>query len=1039
MATFTDLQTINKTVEAFEQALQKKDGGIIWTSVNSTIVYDKEGKHNLFYGIFRDITERKKAEETLRENEDRYRGLYESSKDGIASAAIDGHFLECNQAFADMLGYTKEEVYNLSFRDITPSKWHDSDAKLYIEQMIPRGYSDEYEKEFTRKDGTIFPVSLRGWFIEDREGARIGTWAIVHDITERKQAEESLQKSENKYRTLLETAGLSIAYWDTKGVLLLINNLGASQLSEQPKDLIGKSIQEILGEEKGDYYLKRMNAVANSGISQSYEDTVTLPSGISSFISTYSAVTDTNDQVIGIQAIANDITERKQTEDKVRWLAEFPSENPNPVLRIAKDGTILYANPASLTLLSTWNSQVGNLLPEPWYKYVADVLHHGSPKVVDVKCEKQLISLTFAPVVDREYVNLYGLDVTERKQAESALRESEKNFRNSLDNSPMGISIVDTLGEIIHTNQAHLDIWGYSSLEELKSIPPEARYATQTQPEAKRRLKRRRLGKSITNDFQVDIVRKDGEIRHLESFTHEILWNGKRRYQILYRDITERKQAEEEKRVYIAGIDNASDGIVFTGMKGDILYFNNSACRIFGYSSAEMRKMNISTFSATSADRKILEESMGEKREFFGEIMGLRKNRETFPAILSVSIVNDDKGDPISRMGVFRDTTERKQAEEREKQLQQELNLANRLATVGEMAAGIAHEINNPLTGVVGFSDLLLKKDLPEDIRKDVDIIHEGARRIADITQRMLSFARQHKPERTSVNINEIIEATLAMRAYEMESSNIKVTTELATDIPLTFADAGQLQQVFLNIILNAEMEMNLVYGKGNLLVKTERIDNTIKVSFEDDGSGIPKKNIDRLFDPFFTTRDPDKGTGLGLSICYTIVTQHGGKIYARSRLGKGATFFVELPIVTKEEQLKMAEPAAEVSKTLSRARVLVVDDDTIVQQLLSEVLDEEGYEVEIVENGDDALERINSKDYDVILLDIKLPGMSGIKLYEYMQTSIKSLIRKVIFITGDVMSADTMVFIKSAHVPHITKPFDAEQLKKEITKITSL
>ncbi len=140
-----------------------------------------------------EIAERVQAEEELRESEERYRGLHESSKDGIASADIDGNFSECNQAFADMLGYTKEEMYNLSFRDITPSKWYDIDAKLYIEQMIPRGYSDEYEKEYIRKDGTIFPVSLRGWFVEDKEGARTGTWAVVRDITERKRAEEELR------------------------------------------------------------------------------------------------------------------------------------------------------------------------------------------------------------------------------------------------------------------------------------------------------------------------------------------------------------------------------------------------------------------------------------------------------------------------------------------------------------------------------------------------------------------------------------------------------------------------------------------------------------------------------------------------------------------------------------------------------------------------------------------------------------------------------------------------------------------------------
>jgi signal transduction histidine kinase/ActR/RegA family two-component response regulator len=426
----------------------------------------------------------------------------------------------------------------------------------------------------------------------------------------------------------------------------------------------------------------------------------------------------------------------------------------------------------------------------------------------------------------------------------------------------------------------------------------------------------------------------------------------------------------------------------------------------------------------------------GEVRN--AELQLKRKDGTKIDVSLNISAVRDDQGNIIYSRSAWRDITERKLAEEREKQLQQELILASRLATAGEMAAGIAHEINNPLTGVIGFSSLLMKKDIPEDIRKDVNIIYDGAQRIADITGRMLSYTRQRKPERTSVNVNDIIENTLALRAYEMESSGIQVETRLDPDLPITTADAGQLQQVFLNIILNAEVEMIQAHGKGNLSVKTERIDNTIRVSFKDDGPGIPKKNLDKIFDPFFTTREVGQGAGLGLSVCHGIISQHRGKIYAQSRLGKGATFFVELPIVTKAEQLKLAEVAAKEPERVSRGRILVVDDDPIVQQFLNDVLTEEGHDVEIVENGEDALGRIDSEEYDVILLDIKLPGMSGIELYKYMQKAAKSLARRVVFITGDVMSKDTMSFLSRTKASYITKPFDAEQLKKEIDRIIS-
>ena len=244
---------------------------------------------------------------------------------------------------------------------------------------------------------------------------------------------------------------------------------------------------------------------------------------------------------------------------------------------------------------------------------------------------------------------------------------------------------------------------------------------------------------------------------------------------------------------------------------------------------------------------------------------------------------------------------ERKRAEEREKQLQIQLDLSRRLASGGVMVTGVAHEINNPLAKIIGFTELLMQKDIPEDTKEAVKTISDNAQRVAEIVQSLLTFAQQQELERTYVNINEIIRDTLALRAYMLETSNIKVTTQLAPNLPRTIADEGQIQQVFLNLIINAETEMKSAHGRGQLLVKTERIDNAIQISFADDGPGIAEENMWYLFVPFFTTRELGKGTGLGLSICYGIISQHNGRIYAKSEISKGATFFVELPILAEE------------------------------------------------------------------------------------------------------------------------------------------
>jgi signal transduction histidine kinase len=247
---------------------------------------------------------------------------------------------------------------------------------------------------------------------------------------------------------------------------------------------------------------------------------------------------------------------------------------------------------------------------------------------------------------------------------------------------------------------------------------------------------------------------------------------------------------------------------------------------------------------------------------------------------------------------VMRYAIERKRMEMEKEEIERKAQLASRLASIGELASGVAHEINNPLTGVIGCAQLLLdRKDIPEDIRHDVEIINEGAQRVANIVKKLLVFARQTKPEQRYVNINELIRNTLDLQAYALAANNIKLSLQLARDLPMTIADPAQLQQVFLNLIMNAETAMRLAHDKGKLSIKTEQIDNTIRISFKDNGPGIPKENLESIFNPFFTTREVGQGTGLGLSICHGIITRHGGKIYAQSTLGKGTTLIIELPI----------------------------------------------------------------------------------------------------------------------------------------------
>jgi signal transduction histidine kinase len=268
--------------------------------------------------------------------------------------------------------------------------------------------------------------------------------------------------------------------------------------------------------------------------------------------------------------------------------------------------------------------------------------------------------------------------------------------------------------------------------------------------------------------------------------------------------------------------------------------------------------------------------------EMFEPTLGIHFQESTSP-------IFNERGEVTGSVHVVRDMSERKRMEE-------QLVMTDRLASIGELASGIAHELNNPLTSVIGFSQLLMEGDIPANIKEDLGTVYSEAQRAAAIVKNLLTFARKHAPVKQLSQVNSILEDVLRLRAYEHKVNNIEVDKQLATNLPEIMVDYFQMQQVFLNLIVNAEFAMLEAHGKGKLTITTERTNGVIKVAFTDDGPGIAKENMKRIFSPFFTTKEVGKGTGLGLSICHGIVSEHGGRIYAESEFGHGATFVVELP-----------------------------------------------------------------------------------------------------------------------------------------------
>ncbi len=374
------------------------------------------------------------------------------------------------------------------------------------------------------------------------------------------------------------------------------------------------------------------------------------------------------------------------------------------------------------------------------------------------------------------------------------------------------------------------------------------------------------------------------------------------------------------------------------------------------------------------------------------------------------------------------------------KTTQAQLVQSEKLSAVGEFVAGVAHELNNPLAAVMGFSELLKDAPVDEKHRRHLDLIFKSSQRCRKIVQSLLSFARRHQPERKPVVINLLIEEVLEIVAYQLRTSNVEVVCRLAADLPLTLADGHQVQQVLLNLINNARQAIEAHQESGRITITTERSGQFIRITIQDNGPGISPENMRRIFDPFFTTKEVGKGTGLGLSLCYGLIKEHGGDIIVTSQPGHGATFTIALPATEGSLAADVANPGdTSVNPQEGAGKIiLLVDDENILLEMIRDDLQRHGYEVIIANNGEAAFRELQMHEIDAICCDIKMPGLNGRQVYDRISTSQPKYVRRIIFMTGDVINQSLQYFLEQEHLACLNKPFPLRDLRAALRAIFS-
>jgi PAS domain S-box-containing protein len=477
-------------------------------------------------------------------------------------------------------------------------------------------------------------------------------------------------------------------------------------------------------------------------------------------------------------------------------------------------------------------------------------------------------------------------------------REKEQRFTLLFESLQEGVYISNPEGRLLEVNPALVSILGYQTKEDLLNLPPDELTADAG---AEPVLGQAGSDSGRTRTREVRLKRKGGGVAVCVDTSTGVL-EGDRivRYQGTLVDVTEQRALEqqvrgqEEFRQHL--LESFPDLILVLDLKGQYTFVSARIGELLGYGPEHLMGKNVDDVEGTSPELATLYRTVATGRSSLTSCeYGSRHHDSSWRTMLGMaSPLLDAEGKPAGVIISVRDVT-------MEKKLEQQIIQSERLAAMGQMIGGFAHELNNPLTSILGLSELLQESDAGEGARKQLVVLHQQARRAAEIVQNLQYFARPPALGRSQVNLNELVQRTVQMQAYPLRKSNITVDFLPETAIPAVVADPNQLMQVFLNLLLNAEQAIRESREKGTIRVRIGRTAESVWIVFQDDGPGIAPDNLTHIFDPFFTTKRPGRGTGLGLSICKTVLREHGGNIEASSGPGGGAVFTITLPIATAE------------------------------------------------------------------------------------------------------------------------------------------
>ncbi len=1007
--------------------------------------------------------------EALRESEERYRGIVEMAKEGIATHEPDGTITYVNQRLADMLGYSPEEIIGRSSFDFVDDEEKKKVLQARESLKTEGGFSSE--AKLRRKDGSILWTLANVAPRRDGSGNFLGYLAMHSDITERKRAEEALRESRLKYQNLIETTSDFIWEVDSQGKYTYCSPQMEKLWGLKPEEMVGKTPFDQMPpgarEEGLEFFLGKAKSKSPfSGI-----QVPSLDGRGHLIMIEISAVPffDAQGELQGYRGVTRDVTERERTQKELlareTLLSALTDNSPDAIYVKDTQSRWLMANPAVLRIVGKSSKEalgktdlelyadpeIGMAILKNDRQILKGKKAETFEEFADTPDGRRLFLSTKAPWFDAKgsVIGLIGIshDITEHKKAEEALRESEGRFRMLSETSPIGVGVSSADGRLLYTNPAYETMLGY---DRGKLLGKKASDLYLNPDDRTSWLRAMKEGGAVRNR-EIRLKRKDGIPIWVSINTSDIFYGGQQALMGTIQDITERRQAEKLRRALAeqeklrlgAAVEQASDAVVMVNLDGTIRYVNaafEAINRITRGAAA-----GTSYFDLLGGEPDVeaaVREAVAAGRPWHGPLTRIVPDARPVELEVTTSPAKDPSGAVIGGLITEKDVT-------RENALQNQVRQAQKMEALGTLAGGITHDFNNILGTIILNTELaLLDLDPANPARQTLPLVLRAANRGKELVKQIITFSRQRTWERKPLEIVPIVREGLKLLRTTLPK-DIAIQEALDAESGVVMADPSHVHQVLVNLCQNAALAMKDNGGRLEVKLARAEVDEAMTarhpnlkpglyalLAVSDTGCGMTKEVRERIFEPFFTTRRPGEGSGLGLAVVHGIVRTYDGEITVTSEPGKGSRFNVYFPRLEGEKPAAEADDRAEPQN--GGERILLVEDEKAQRESLERGLGHLGYRVTARADGRSAWTAFKKDPaaFDLIITDQVMPRMTGLELAAAAAALRPDI--PVILCTGFSEKVNAGIVGKSGVRDFIMKPYTIRDLTVLIRKAVS-